>query len=281
MPTSSPVAVVTGAARGIGKQIALDLLLRGYRVVIGDLDLEATQATATELGAGASAVRLDITDRELLTEVVATVEAEVGPIQLWVNNAGIMPTGAFSQQPAEVAAAIIRINYGGLVEATKAVLPRMLARGSGTIVNMASATGIKPLAGLAVYSGTKAAVIAFSDSLRRELRGTGVRIHVIAPNLVRTALGAGITPPKLSGSINAQSVSTAVMRVLDRSKFLVAVPGYLGPILKLSKLLPVAFQDWADDRIGTDSIGLGGDPTVRAAYLNDVIEKNDTAASQP
>ena len=277
--TTPPVAFVTGAARGIGRQIAADLLVRGYRVVIGDLDLDATKGTAAELGAGASAVRLDITDRELVAEVVATVESEVGPIALWVNNAGIMPTGRFSQQPAELSQTIIRINYGGMIEATSAVLPGMLARGSGTIVNIASATGLKPLAGLAVYSGTKAAVIAFSDALRRELRGTGVRVHVIMPNLVRTALGAGITPPKLSGSLNAETVSKAVMRVLDRPKFALAVPGYFGPLLRLSKLLPVAVQDWADDRIGSDRIGLGGDPSVREAYLDDVISKNEAGAN--
>ncbi|HQG68992.1 MAG TPA: SDR family NAD(P)-dependent oxidoreductase, partial [Rhodoglobus sp.] len=179
MSTSSqPIAVITGGARGIGRQLATDLLARGYRVVIGDLDQAATDATAAELGAGASAVRLDVTDRKNLAAVVAHVEATVGPIALWINNAGIMPTGPFRDQKMDVARAIIDINYAGVVEGTAAVLPGMLERHAGTIVNLASATGIKPLAGVAVYSGTKAAVIAFTQSLRRELRGTGVRLIV-------------------------------------------------------------------------------------------------------
>lgn len=271
--TSSPLALVTGSARGIGRQIAVDLLARGYRVVIADLDQATTDATAAELGAGATAVRLDVVDRALLAELVEGVERDLGPIDLWVNNAGIMPTGAFGEQPAALARTIIDINYGGLVEATSAILPRMLARGSGTIVNMASATGIKPLAGLAVYSGTKAAVIAFSEALRRELRGTGVRVRVVMPNLVRTALGAGITPPKLTGSVNAESVSATVMRLLDRGTFSSTVPRQLRPVLRLSALLPVRLRDWLDDRVGSDSIGLGGDPAVRAAYLKDVLGK--------
>ncbi len=269
----SPIAVVTGAARGIGKQLATDLLARGYRVVIGDLDLEATKATARELGEGASAVRLDVTDPQLVESVIDEVESQVGPIDLWINNAGIMPTEPFAKQKPEVSQRIIAINYASVVSATGLILPRMLARNTGTIVNMASATGIKPLAGVAVYSGTKAAVIAFSDALRRELRTTGVRITVVNPNLVRTAMGAGITPPSLTGSVSASDVSAAVMRALDKKRFWVVVPRRLGPLLRFSKALPTSWQDWIDDRAGSDSIGLGGDPAARAAYAKDVLEK--------
>lgn len=268
----TPIAVVTGGARGIGRQLAHDLLARGYRVVIGDLDLAATDATARELGDGATAVRLDVTDPTVVAAVIDQVEREIGPIDLWINNAGIMPTEPFASQRPEVAQRIIAINYASVVSATGLILPRMLARNSGTIVNMASATGIKPLAGVAVYSGTKAAVIAFSDALRRELRTTGVRITVVNPNLVRTAMGAGITPPGLTGSVSAADVSNAVMKALDKKRFWVVVPRRLGPLLRFSKALPVSWQDWIDDRAGSDQIGLGGDPTARAAYAKDVLD---------
>jgi NADP-dependent 3-hydroxy acid dehydrogenase YdfG len=275
MTTSSqPIAVITGGARGIGRQLATDLLARGYRVVIGDLDQTATDATAAELGAGASAVRLDVTDRKNLATVVAHVEATVGPIALWINNAGIMPTGPFRDQKMDVARAIIDINYAGVVEGTAAVLPGMLERHAGTIVNLASATGIKPLAGVAVYSGTKAAVIAFTQSLRRELRGTGVRLIVVSPNLVRTALGAGITPPRLTGVITAPMVSAAIMAALDHPRrFSIVVPRRLAPVLRLSNSLPIRLRDWVDDRAGSDEVGLGGDPTVREQYLSGVLGK--------
>jgi len=269
----SPTAVVTGGARGIGRQLAADLLARGYRVVIGDLDLAATDATARELGEGVTAVRLDVTDPTVVAAVIDQVEREIAPIDVWINNAGIMPTEPFATQKPEVAQRIITINYASVVSATGLILPRMLERGSGTIVNMASATGIKPLAGVAVYSGTKAAVIAFSDALRRELRTTGVRITVVNPNLVRTAMGAGITPPGLTGSVSAADVSAAVMKALDKKRFWVVVPRRLGPLLRFSKVLPVSWQDWIDDRAGSDQIGLGGDPATRAAYAKDVLEK--------
>jgi short-subunit dehydrogenase len=271
-----PVAVVTGAARGIGRTIAGDLRARGYRVVIGDLDLAATEATARELGAGVSGMRLDVTDHALLASVVETIETGIGPVEVWVNNAGIMPTGRFAEQDRSLVDAVVDVDYRGVVDATGVVLPAMLARGRGHIVNIASATGVKPLAGLAVYSGTKAAVIAYSDALRRELRGTGVRVSVVLPNLVSTAMGAGITPPAGFGAVTPQSVSRAAMRALDTGRFALFVPGRLGPLLRVAKLLPTGAQDWLDDRLGTDRIGLGGDPAARAAYLRGVRGKTTT-----
>jgi len=267
------VAVVTGAARGIGRAIAADLRARGYRVVIGDLDLAATEATVRELGAGVSAVRLDVTDHDLLVSVVETVEREIGPIEVWVNNAGIMPTGRFTEQDRSLVDAVIDVDYRGVVDATGVVLPAMLARGRGHVVTIASATGVKPLAGLAVYSGAKAAVIAYSDALRRELRASGVRVSVVLPNLVATAMGAGITPPVGFGAVTPQSVSRATMRALDSGRFALFVPGRLGPLLRVAKLLPTGAQDWLDDRLGTDRIGLGGDPAARAAYLRGVRDE--------
>jgi len=264
--TQLPVAVVTGGARGIGRQIAADLVVRGYRVVIGDLDEDATRRTATELGGAVSAVRLDITDRELVAKTIDFVESTIGPIAVWVNNAGIMPTGAFAGQDPALARAVVDVDYAALVEVTGAILPRFLSRNSGTLINLGSATGLKPLAGLAVYSGAKAAVIGFSDALRRELRGTGVTVRVVLPNLVSTAMGAGITPPRLSPAVTAEQVSRAVLRAIESGPFAVTVPRILGPVLRISRLLPTSAQDWLDDRIGTDRIGLGGDPAARAAY---------------
>jgi len=266
-PTPLPVAVVTGAARGIGRTIAHDLVARGYRVVVGDLDLAATERTAAELGDTATGRRLDVTDHDLVVALVDEIETTLGPIRVWVNNAGIMPTGLFSEQSHEITDTVIDVDYRSLVDATGVVLPRMLARRSGAFINIASATGVKPLAGLAVYSGSKAAVIGYSDALRRELRGSGVSVSVIMPNLVSTAMGAGITAPTGFGAVTAESVSRAAMRALDRHTFASFVPSYLGPLLRLSRLLPTRAQDFIDDRIGTDRIGLGGDPKARADYL--------------
>ena len=270
-----PVAVVTGAARGIGHTIARDLVARGYHVVVADLDAEATERAAAALGDDATPMRLDVTDTTLLATVVNEIEVTIGPIDVWVNNAGVMPTGLFRTQNAALIDTVIDVDFRALVQATAIVLPAMLDRGRGHIVNIASATGVKPLAGLAVYSGTKAAVIGYSDALRRELRGTGVRVSVIMPNLVSTAMGAGITPPRGFAAVTAQAVSTAAMRAIERGRFSSFVPGYLGPLLRVSRLLPTRVQDFVDDRIGTDRIGLGGDPSARASYLANIGSNAD------
>jgi short-subunit dehydrogenase len=267
------VAVVTGAARGIGRQIASDLLNVGYTVVIGDLDLKQTEATAADLGEHCSAVRLDVTDREMLGKVIADVEKSIGPIAVWVNNAGIMPTGYFVEQDVDVSAKVIDVNYLGVMQSTKIMLPRMLERGAGTILNIASATGAKPLAGAAVYSGSKAAIIGFSDAVRREIRKSGVHICVILPNLARTEMSAGIRGPKALGSVSAEQVSAVALRAIRTGRFESFVPRRLGPVIRFSRLLPTGAQDWLDDRVGTDKIGLGGDPAARAAYIDDAMKK--------
>ncbi|MEV7694046.1 SDR family NAD(P)-dependent oxidoreductase [Microbacterium sp. NPDC089189] len=273
--TSQPLAVVTGGARGIGHRIAVDLESRGYRVVIGDLDEAATRAAAAAIGPAVSGLRLDITDSALVAAAIDTIETTIGPISVWINNAGIMPTGPFAAQDAALARTVVDVDYTALVSVTSAVLPRLLARRRGVIVNVASATGLKPLAGLAVYSGAKAAVIGFSDALRRELRGTGVTVRVVLPNLVSTPMGAGITPPRLSPAVTPAQVSRAVIRAVDSGPFAVTVPRVLGPILRFSRLLPTGVQDWLDDRIGTDRIGLGGDPRARAAYEDGITRAVD------
>lgn len=274
---SGSVAVVTGGARGIGRRIAADLRAEGYTVVIGDLDEEATRATAAELGSGVTGVRLDITDRELVAATIDEIEGTIGPIAVWVNNAGIMPTGPFREQTPGLVQTVIDVDFAALVAVTGAILPRFLARGSGTIVNLGSATGIKPLAGLAVYSGAKAAVIGFSDALRRELRGTGVTVRVVLPNLVSSPMGAGITAPTLFPAVTTEKVSAAVIRATRQGPFAVTVPRVLSPVLRTARLLPIPVQDWLDDRIGTDLIGLGGDPSARAAYQADALGKQAPA----
>jgi len=143
----------------------------------------------------------------------------------------MMPTGRFSDQPIELSRAIIEIDYVSVLETMRAILP----------------------------------------SLHRELRRTGVRIMVVSPNMVRTAMGAGITPPAISGSISAAAVSKATIRGLDSGRFHVIVPRRFALILRLFTNLPLSWQDWIDDRADTHRIGLGGDPAERAKYLAGVL----------
>lgn len=251
------VAVVTGGARGIGRAVAAELVARGYTVVLGDLDLELTRTTAAALGPDVVARRLDVRDTTMLARLVDEVEDEIGPIEVWVNNAGVMPTGRFTDQDAAAADLVVDVDYRAVVHATRLVLPRMLARGRGAVVQVASATGSKPMAGLAVYSGAKAAVIGFSEALRRELRGTGVQVSVVLPYLAATAMGAGIPPQRGFRAVTAEQVGREVVRAIEHRRFAVYVPRRLGVLAWVFGSLPLRVRDVVDDVIASDRIGLG------------------------
>ena len=264
-----PTAVVTGAARGIGERVAAELLARGYGVVLTDVS-DDVAATAARLGPHALAHVLDVTDTAAVGALVADLEAAGRPPAVWVNNAGIMPTGAFLDQAPATDDRVLDVDLRAVVHATRAVLPGMLARGRGSIVQVASATGVKPMAGLAVYSGAKAAVIGFTEALRRELRGSGVHVGVVLPYLAATPMGAGITAQRGFRPVTAEQVAHAVVRAIERRRVETYVPASLGPQARLFRELPLAVRDLLDDVLDSDRIGLGGDPARRRAYLAEV-----------
>lgn len=266
-----PVAVVTGAGRGIGARVAADLHAAGLVVVLADRDGAAAAASADALGEDGHPWLLDVTDGASVRAAVATIEEHLGPITVWVNNAGIMPTEPFVGQDAVVADRVLATNLGGMLACTRAVLPRMVARGRGVVVNVGSATATKPLAGLAVYSASKGAVLAFTRALRRELRGSGVHVGVVLPYLADTAMGAGITAQRGFRAVTPAEVSAQVMRVVRRRDVVRYVPPALRWGVALMDALPQAWQDRVDDVIGTDRIGLGGEARARASYRADAL----------
>lgn len=266
------VAVVTGSARGIGARIVADLHAEGLTVVVCDRNEQGARETAATLGEGAYALPLDITAPDTPAAFVSQVEREIGPITVWVNNAGIMPTGPFEAQSRAEADAILAVNLQGMLACTRAVLPRMTARGIGVIVNVASATGVKPLAGLAVYSASKAAVVAFTRALRRELRGSGVHVGAVLPYLAATAMGAGIQAQRGFAAATPTQVSDEVLRVIRRREVIRFVPPSLRWGAALMDILPLAIQDAIDDVIGTDRIGLGCDAEARENYRHSALD---------
>src|SRR5574338_1230257 len=141
------VVAITGGARGIGKCTAQSLIRRGARVAIGDLHAELAEETAAELGGNCVAFELDVTDRESFSRFLDSAESELGPIDVVINNAGIMPIGPFIEETDETAKTMIDINLHGVIYGTKLALERMLPRGSGHIVNIASQAGKAGLPG--------------------------------------------------------------------------------------------------------------------------------------
>jgi NAD(P)-dependent dehydrogenase (short-subunit alcohol dehydrogenase family) len=181
------VALVTGAASGMGRLACRRLAADGARVAAVDLNEEGLRETA---GAG-DAIRAyaqDVTDTQGVTELVGRIESELGPVDRVMNAAAIMPTGFILDQDTETIRRIMDINYGGIVNVTSAVLPGMLERGSGDVVNFASVAGWSPTLHFGAYNASKFAVVAYSEVLFHENRGKGVRICCVCPPPVETPL---------------------------------------------------------------------------------------------
>jgi 2-hydroxycyclohexanecarboxyl-CoA dehydrogenase len=185
------VAIVTGAAQGIGRAIATRLAAEGAAVAIADVQVDTAQRTAGEIqngGAKVIAVKLDVTKFDDATTATATVERELGPIDILVNNAGWDKLEPFVNSAPETWEKIIAINYRGVLNCCRAIAPRLQARGSGKIVSIASDAGRVGSTGEAVYSGCKAAIIGFSKTLARELARNKINVNVVCPGPTETAL---------------------------------------------------------------------------------------------
>jgi 2-hydroxycyclohexanecarboxyl-CoA dehydrogenase len=196
------VAIVTGAAQGIGHAIAARLAAEGARVAIADINEDLAKGTAAELvaaGGQACAVKLDVTSLASAMAAVESVERQFGPIDVLVNNAGWDKLEPFVQSTPETWDRVIAINFRGVIHCCKAVAPSMQARGHGKIVSIASDAGRVGSMGEAVYSGCKGAIIAFSKTLARELARNNINVNVVCPGPTETALLKGVmdSQPKI------------------------------------------------------------------------------------
>ncbi|HEX8067939.1 MAG TPA: SDR family oxidoreductase [Thermoleophilaceae bacterium] len=187
------IALVTGAARGIGRAIALELAGGGRAVAVADLLEDEARRTAEEAGPRAVAVRLDVTDPASVAAAVERVEADLGPVDVAVNNAGWDEMHRFVDTGEEFWDRVIEVNFKGCLRVTRAVLPGMIERGFGRIVNIGSDAGRVGSSGEAVYAGAKGGVIAFTKTIAREAARSGVTANVVCPGPTRTAMLAGMT----------------------------------------------------------------------------------------
>jgi 2-hydroxycyclohexanecarboxyl-CoA dehydrogenase len=193
---SAGTALVTGAARGIGAAIAARLAAAGFAVAVCDLDGEAAQARAAELaerhGVAVLAVTVDISDSAAVKAAVARVDGELGPVDVLVNNAAIDVIERFVDSSEQTWDRVIGVNLRGTITMTRAVLDRMIERGHGRIIHIASDAGRVGSSGEVVYSATKGGVIAFTKTLAREVARSGVRVNCVSPGPTDTALLAQV-----------------------------------------------------------------------------------------
>jgi 3-hydroxy acid dehydrogenase/malonic semialdehyde reductase len=190
MKARKGTALITGAAGGMGRAIAKALIAEKHKVVLADRDAKSLKAFAKELGADAFALTLDITDAAAVSGLLQAIPDEFRPIDILVNNAGhdIGGRKRFDVGDADDWAAIIETNLIGLMRVTRAVLPDMVKRDTGDIVNMSSINALRIVPDMAPYSASKAGVHMLTETIRGELAETGIRVTEINPGLTRTGI---------------------------------------------------------------------------------------------
>jgi len=259
------VVAITGGARGIGKATATALVRKGCRVAIGDLDLELAERTAVELGGGTIALALDVTDRASFRAFLDEAERQLGPLDVVVNNAGIMPVTPFAEESADSIRRQLDINVFGVITGMQLAIERMRPRGAGHIVNLASQAGKGGFPGIATYSGTKHAVVGISEAVRAELRDSGIEIACVMPTVVNTELTSGVGQ-RMIKPVEAEDVANEIVDALEVPRFDVWVPRANGGLFKIVALLPRTAREALGRFMKVDKLMTEVDHGARRAY---------------
>jgi uncharacterized protein len=234
MPTARDWAVVTGASSGLGRAFSLELSSRGYPILLVARRRDALEGLAGEIrkrGGTAEPLVADLSTAEGV-ETVRRAAEKLPEVGLLVNNAGFGSYGAFLTQPIERALEQVRVNIGAVLALTRALLPKMLERGRGQIINLASILGFMPTPNFAVYAATKGFVLQFSDALAYELRGTGIRVLALCPGVTRTEFSQVAGAEAAQGGL-PQLRPEDVVRVALRAAASGRVVRIVGPTYRL------------------------------------------------
>ena len=260
------IVAITGGARGIGKSTAQTLARAGMKVAIGDLDGPLAAQTASEIGAGTIGLQLDVTDFDSFSAFVASVEEQIGPIDVIINNAGIMQLGPYLDEDLATTKRMIDINIYGVDYGCRLTIPSMIARGHGHVVNIASAAGKAGYAHGATYCGTKHYVVGMSESIRSELRGTGVEVSCVMPVAVQTELGAGLSETRAVKQALPQHVADEILSALKQPRFDVFVPRSVGPLNQVMSVMGRGPREALGRALKADKVLSTADHSVRKDY---------------
>jgi short-subunit dehydrogenase len=212
------------------------------------------------------ATHLDVTDRGSFERFIALVERELGPLDVLINNAGIMPIGPLVDESEAIASRAISINVLGCLTGMKVVLPLMLSRGQGQIVNVASVAGRAPVPGGATYAASKAAIVSLTESARVEYASSGVHFTCVMPSFTSTELIAGTKGTKFVPTVKPGDVATGILRAIARRQKDVFVPRSVGMIVRMQPLLGRRLRDAINHALGADRTFLDVDLEARAGY---------------
>ena len=261
------VIAITGAGRGIGAATAEALTQEGARVAIGDVDLDVAKATAERIGGDTVALPLDVTSAESVAEFMDAVESTLGPIDVYINNAGVMPLSPVLDEDDAVIDRIFAINTRAMIHGTRAAARRMLPRGRGHIVNIASTAGKAGIAGSATYCASKAAVVQYTEGAYAELHPHGLEFSIVMPGITRTELTSGVVDMPGFRAITPQSVADAIVAAVVKPRLEVYVPKSAGPLINVTRLLPFRVGQALGRRMGVDHVFMDAiERPERSAY---------------
>lgn len=240
---TAPVAVVTGAGRGIGAGIAAALSARGHHVVVTDLDAAAAEATADRLAGPTTAMPLDVRDPGA-HRGVSEAAALLGDVTVWVNNAGVLSTAAAWEATDTDVATTIEVNTLGLVHGCRAAVHVMRR---GEVLNLVSLSGLGPTPGFAIYGASKAAALSYSQAVDIELAAARrpIRVRALCPDVVDTELFTAVADRPSSallftGSrlLSVDEVVAAAMGLVGGRRTMRTLPGYRGALQRVSAMAP-------------------------------------------
>ena len=263
------VVAITGGARGLGLATARALHRAGMRVAIGDLDGDLARAAAAQLGDGAAGMQMDVTRRDSFAAFLDEAEGRLGELDVLVNNAGIMVLGRFVDEDDATTQRMLDINVRGVLLGMKLALPRMIARDSGHIVNMASQAGTFGTPGGVTYAATKHAVVGATEAVRRELRleGSRVRLSYLLPYIADTELGRGTTTDARSfRMLRPEEVAAGVLAALRDGTVDVWLPRHSKVINKLATAAPRPVMEAVAKALRADRVLFASDAEARRAY---------------
>jgi NAD(P)-dependent dehydrogenase (short-subunit alcohol dehydrogenase family) len=263
---SGKVVAITGGARGIGKTTARALVGKGCRVAIGDLDLGPAEEAAAELGGGSVGLGLDVSDRASFGHFLDEAERQLGPVDVVINNAGVMPVTPFVAESDASIKRQLDINLYGVIVGTQLAIERMKPRRSGHVVNIASSAGKAGVPGIATYSATKHAVVGLTEAVRAEHADDGIEFSYVMPITVNTQLIEGLKDQRGVKRVEPEDVAAEIVGALETGKVDVYVPKELRATIMMGGLLPRRAREAVARLMGVDKVMTEVDPQARRAY---------------
>jgi len=245
MRWESSVAVITGASRGIGREVARAAAGRGAQVGLISRSQDELDAVLKEVGGRGAVSIADVGRRDDIERALRELESALGPIDILVNNAGVGAYSAFVDEDVDTFERLMRINYLGTIYAMKAVLPGMLARGRGHIVNVASIAGRLGAPFEAAYSASKFAVVGLTEAVAIEVGTKGVGVSLVNPGPVDTEFFNTRGHPYARSTpkpVSAERVARDVIAVVEKNKLETYVPRWLGSAVVSRVIFPAIYR---------------------------------------